>query len=115
MKAYILIQTGNANTHWTSLFLRGITSEAKNRGMETVSAESDGLTLPQSHNDAVAVLAIGSSFDWTVTVSKMLRSKGKKLYSLPLTSSKVQMQRLSLQFYHHTLTGFAPCHCYLCT
>lgn len=78
MKAYILIQTGNANTHWTSLFLRGITGEAKSRGMETVSAESDGLTLPQSHNDAVAVLAIGSSFDWTVTVSKMLRSKGKK-------------------------------------
>lgn len=78
MKAYILIQTGNANTHWTSLFLRGITEEAKSKGMETVSAESDGYTLPDSHADATAVLAIGSSFDWIVTVSKMLRSRKKK-------------------------------------
>ncbi|MBQ1935152.1 MAG: substrate-binding domain-containing protein [Clostridia bacterium] len=78
MKAYILIQTGNASTHWTSLFLRGITDEAKAKGWETVMAESDGATLPDSHLDASCVLAIGSSFDWTVSVTRMLRSMNKK-------------------------------------
>jgi len=78
MTAYVLIQNGNADTHWTSLFLRGINEEAKARGMTLVSAESDGITIPDSHNDAKAVLAIGSSLKWIHAICSTLRCQGKK-------------------------------------
>ena len=76
MTVYVLIQAGNAGTHWTSLFLRGISGEAKSRGMQLVEAESNGDTLPPEFLGAETVLAVGASFLWTDRTAKLLRSRG---------------------------------------
>lgn len=76
MTVYVLIQAGNAGTHWTSLFLRGISSEVKSRGMQLIEGESNGDTLPPEFVGAESVLAVGSSFFWIDRTVKLLRSKG---------------------------------------
>ena len=76
MTVYVLIQAGNAGTHWTSLFLRGISGEAKSRGMQLVEAESNGDTLPPEFLGAETVLAVGASFLWIDRTAKLLRSRG---------------------------------------
>ncbi len=78
MDAYLLIQKNNADTHWTSLYIRGIKLEAKSRGYDLICGESDGETLPPEFESAPVVLCAGASFGWMKLVTEMLRFRGKK-------------------------------------
>lgn len=74
MTVFVVCEEGSLRTHWCELYLRGISLEAKRRGMEICEVQSDGSSIGSMY-EADTAIVVGNSDSWIYSVSNLLAER----------------------------------------